>query len=123
MYNYKIGDVIEVVVSGIERYGIFVNVNNKYSGLIHISEISNSFVKNINDYAQLGDVLKVKIIGIDEKKCQLKLSIKENNSQKDAGNYFKIVETPKGFSTLEVKLEQWIEEKEKEILEEQLKKL
>ena len=41
MKRYKIGDIVSCVVSGIEPYGIFVVVDKKYSGLIHISEISN----------------------------------------------------------------------------------
>ena len=38
---YKIGDIIEVEVSGIENYGIFVKAEDDYTGLIHISEIDN----------------------------------------------------------------------------------
>ena len=49
MIEYKIGDIVKVRVTGIERYGIFVSVDSLYTGLIHISEISSSFVKDVND--------------------------------------------------------------------------
>ena len=49
MDEIKINDIIEVTVTGIQKYGAFVLINDKYDGLIHISEISSGYVKNIND--------------------------------------------------------------------------
>ena len=45
MKKYKIGDIVDGKITGIQNYGIFVNINNEYNGLIHISQVSNSFVK------------------------------------------------------------------------------
>lgn len=45
MTKFKKGEIIKGTVTGIEKYGIFVNLDNYYTGLIHISEISNFFVK------------------------------------------------------------------------------
>ena len=53
MDDIKVNDIIEVVVTGIQKYGAFVLINNKYDGLIHISEISSGYVKNINDELML----------------------------------------------------------------------
>ena len=50
MEKVKKNDVIKVKVTGVQKYGAFVLINNKYDGLIHISEISSGYVKNINDY-------------------------------------------------------------------------
>ena len=50
MSKYEIGQIVTCCVTGIEKYGIFVNLEEYYSGLIHISEISSQFVRNINDY-------------------------------------------------------------------------
>ena len=50
MDDIKVNDIVEVTVTGIQKYGAFVLINNKYDGLIHISEISSGYVKNINDY-------------------------------------------------------------------------
>ena len=52
--EYKKGNIVTGCVTGIEKYGIFVSLDNYYSGLVHISEISDSFVRNINDYVNIG---------------------------------------------------------------------
>ena len=57
MDDIKINDIIEVTVTGIQKYGAFVLINDKYDGLIHISEISSGYVKNINDYINSGDII------------------------------------------------------------------
>ena len=44
---FKVGDTIKCVVTGFKEYGIFVRVNDEYNGLIHISEISNNYIRNI----------------------------------------------------------------------------
>ena len=49
MLKYEKGKIVTGHVTGIEKYGIFVNLDEFYSGLIHISEISDGFVKDIND--------------------------------------------------------------------------
>ena len=49
MTKYKKGSIIRGTVTGIETYGVFVSCDEYYSGLIHISEISYSYVKNITD--------------------------------------------------------------------------
>ena len=71
MKKYKVGEVITFKVSGIEPYGIFVSVDKKYSGLIHISEISNEFVRNINDYVKLEEQIYCKIIVLTRNRCRL----------------------------------------------------
>ena len=66
MSSYKIGDVVTGKVTGIENYGIFIVLANGDSGLIHISEISRSFVKNVGDYANIDEVIKARIIGMED---------------------------------------------------------
>ena len=48
MAKYKIGDIVQGCVTGIEKYGVFVNLDEYYTGLIHISEVSDLYVRNIN---------------------------------------------------------------------------
>ena len=112
MEKYEVGKIIKGKVTGIENYGIFLNIDNKYTGLIHISEISDQYVKNVQDYVNLNEKIKARIIGIDVKNNQLKLSIKDvKNYRYSKKNNNGIIETPKGFSTIEEKLPLWIEEK------------
>ena len=113
MDNFNIGDIVTGVVTGIENYGIFVSLNENCSGLIHISEISDYFVRNINDYVELNETIKVKIIDIDSSNNHYKLSIKNIKYRNKVKNGCKIVETKSGFSNLEKALNVWILEKNK----------
>lgn len=116
--EYKIGDIINVEVSGIEQYGIFVRVpDSDYSGLIHISEIDNSFIKNIENYANIGDKIYANIIDIDKKNKHLSLSIKNMNYNNSLNS--KVQESISGFLPLHNKLDKWIEESLEEIKKEQ----
>lgn len=114
MSVFKVNDEVTGIVTGIESYGIFVNVDD-YSGLIHISEISENFVRNVGDFAIVGDKIKVKIIEIDEKDKHLKLSLKSLNEEKKKVKKEKIGETSKGFSSLQDNLEEWVNNKISEI--------
>ena len=54
--NVKEKEVIRVKITGIQKYGAFATVDdNDYNGLIHISEISYGYVKNISDFMDIGD--------------------------------------------------------------------
>ena len=116
MTKYKKGRIIRGTVTGIESYGAFVSCDEYYSGLIHISEISHSFVKNITDYVNVGDVIFVEILEVDEELGQLKLSIKNiEYKKKNIVKRKKIIETSLGFTTLAYKLPIWIDESVKNI--------
>ena len=95
--KYESGKIVKGCVTGIENYGIFVSFDEYYSGLIHISEISNNFVRNINDYVSIGETIKAKIIDVDDDSCQLKLSIKDINYRTNNKNKEQINETGTGF--------------------------
>ena len=74
--TYNKGIVTKGTVSGIEKYGIFVNLDDNYTGLIHISEISTNFVRDPNKFAKIGENIYVEILGVDEQNKRLNLSIK-----------------------------------------------
>ena len=77
MNRYKKGEVVTGCVTGIEKYGIFVSLDDYYSGLIHISEISDFFVKNPADYVYVGETIKAVVIDDNElDSFHVKLSIK-----------------------------------------------
>ena len=107
----KKGDVIKVFVSGIEDYGIFVKYED-YTGLIHISEISDNFVKSIYDYVSLGEKIYAEVLEVDENTKKIKLSIKNI----DYRICNKIPEnTEEGFKALKEKLPEWISNAEEEM--------
>ena len=109
MAKYEKDKIVTGYVTGIESYGIFVSLEDHYEGLIHISEISTEFVRNVSDYAFIGEMLKMKVLDVNEKNHQIKLTIKDIDYR---GNEFeKICETIHGFATLREQLPLWIKEK------------
>lgn len=110
MSKYKKGNVVKGIVTGITSYGVFVSFDEYYSGLVHISEISHNFVKDINDYVKVGDYIYAEILDVDEESSHLRLSIKDVIYNKNG--YIKrkkIIETKSGFKTLKKMLPIWIE--------------
>lgn len=111
MQNFQKGSIVRVTVTGMESYGVFVTCDEYYTGLIHISEISDDFVRDISDYVGLGDVIFAKVIDADPNLGQLKLSIKNiDYKHKKSGRKRKLKETKLGFKTLEYYLPIWIDE-------------
>ena len=111
MTKYKKGKIVKATVSGIESYGVFVTLDDYYSGLIHISEISHGYVKNIHDYVTVGEIIFVEILEVDDQLFHLRLSIKNINYKVNSKTKKRLInETPHGFTTLEYKLPVWIKE-------------
>ena len=108
--EYKVGDIIKGQVTGIEKYGIFVNVDPWYNGLIHISEVSDDYVKDIHEYVKMGETIYCQVLEVNEENLQLKLSIKNINYKANLNNN-PIKETRKGFLPLKENLNGWLEEK------------
>ncbi len=118
---------MKVKVTGIQPYGAFVETPDNTEGLIHISEIMNDYVHNLSRFLSEGQVVKAKILSIDEE-GKLNLSLKDND-------YFKNYERKKekksvldeikeiekyGFQTLEERLPVWIAQSKKMIRENKL---
>lgn len=72
----SVGEIIEGKVTDIMNYGVFVKLNDEKSGLVHISEVSRDYVEDINTVLKSGDIVKVKVLSIDEK-GKIALSIKK----------------------------------------------
>ena len=108
MNKYNEGDIVEGKVTGIENYGIFLSFDDGSSGLVHISEISDDFVKDVNSFAKIGDTITVKILDMQDA-SHYKLSIKEL-SEKKHNRDNSIKETSSGFNTLKNKLNEWVDD-------------
>ncbi len=85
----EIGAIVEGKITGLTAFGAFVSLPDGKSGMVHISEVSNSFVKDIKEVLKEGDEVKVKVLNITEE-GKISLSIRkadENNqdSQKKRG--------------------------------------
>lgn len=105
----NLDDIIKCEVTGINDYGIFVKCEDGYNGLVHISEMSDGFVKDVNSYATVGDFIYCRIIEIEEESKHLKLSIKHIDYKKD-GKPIGVLESRRGFKPLKEQLPIWMDE-------------
>lgn len=74
----EVGSIVEGVVTGITNFGAFVELPGGVTGLIHISEVADDYVKDVKDYLKDKDRVKVKVIAVDAK-GKIGLSIKQAN--------------------------------------------
>ena len=110
MEKYSKDEIVEGLVTGIENYGIFIGLDEYYSGLIHISEISDDYVRDINNFVNIGETIKVRVLDSDDDIFHVKLSIKNLDYRINRHNS-KINETGSGFEILKNNLNKWIEER------------
>ena len=74
--DLKEGMILNGTVRNITDFGAFVDVGVKHDGLVHISELSDKYVKRPSDVVSIGDIVKVKVIGIDNERQKVKLSMR-----------------------------------------------
>ena len=77
----EVGAVLEGKVSGVTKFGAFVNLPGGKSGLVHISEIANTFVSDVAQYVSVGQTVKVKVIGINGDKINLSIKRAEESEE------------------------------------------
>lgn len=76
--SIEVGSILEGKVTGITNFGAFVELEGGQTGLVHISEVADFYVKDIKDHLKENDVVKVKVINLD--KGRIGLSIRQVNS-------------------------------------------
>ena len=70
----EVGSIVEGRVTGITKFGAFVALPGGKSGLVHISEVANSFVSDVHDHVQMGQTVRVRVLSVsDEGKINLSL--------------------------------------------------
>lgn len=116
--TYKAGDVVKGKVTGIQPYGAFVSLDEHTQGLVHISEITYGYVKEVCDFLTVGQEVEVKILEIDEQEGKISLSIRELQEKpvipKKDDKPRKTLQArvdendEEGFNTLKEKLAEWI---------------
>ena len=76
----NVGEIIEGKITGITNFGVFVDIGEGKSGMVHISEVSNTFVNDINEILKVGDTVKAKILNISDD-GKIALSIKKTQER------------------------------------------
>jgi S1 RNA binding domain protein len=74
--SIEVGSKLQGKVTGITKFGAFVELPEGVTGLVHISEVADNYVKDINDHLKVGDIVNVKVINV-EKDGKIGLSIKK----------------------------------------------
>lgn len=77
--SLKVGGIVEGVVTGITNFGAFIQLPGGETGLVHISEVAESYVKDINEFLKKSDLVKVKVLSVDGD-GKIGLSIRKANS-------------------------------------------
>ncbi|WP_026694651.1 S1 domain-containing post-transcriptional regulator GSP13 [Peribacillus kribbensis] len=128
--KYEVGSVVKGKVTGIQSYGAFVALDDSTQGLVHISEITHGFVKDINEHLKVGDEVNVKVLSIDENAGKIGLSIRATEEAPERPQVQKkapkkrqatvksstVAESTEGFNTLKDKLQEWIDQSQREDL-------
>ncbi|PLS03997.1 S1 domain-containing post-transcriptional regulator GSP13 [Neobacillus cucumis] len=117
------GSILTGKVTGIQPYGAFVALDENTQGLVHISEITHGYVKDINEHLKVGDEIKVKVLSVDEEAGKIGLSIRATEEapaqtaprpkkprKRQAAAIIPETEGQQGFNTLKDKLQEWIEQ-------------
>lgn len=116
--KYEVGDVIAGKVTGVQPYGAFVALDEETQGLVHISEITYGYVKEVSEFLSVGQEVEVKVLEVDEKAGKISLSIralqerppvirKEDKPKKSLQARVDERDS-EGFNSLKDKLEDWI---------------
>ncbi|MFJ7731760.1 S1 domain-containing post-transcriptional regulator GSP13 [Lysinibacillus sp. NPDC097231] len=119
--KYELGDVLTGKVTGIQPYGAFVALDEDTQGLVHISEITYGFVKDVSEFLTVGQEVEVKILEIDEEAEKISLSIRALQERpatlrkKDIPPRKSLQDRvdesdANGFNSLKDKLQDWIEQ-------------
>ena len=113
--KYEVGQLIIGTVESVKPYALFLVFDDDIKGLLHISEISDSYIRDIEKFGTIGDEMKVKILSIDEHNGFMRLSFKQVppeeqysthcNDSRHIPNIGK-----ESFADLEKHLDGWIQE-------------
>ena len=111
--NFKVGDILIGKVNQIRPYALFLSFEGGVNGLLHISELSDGYIRDIEKFGSIGDEIKVKVLSIDSSNGFLRVSYKaipeeerystHNSSARSTPQY-----DEEEIKKLEEKLPEWI---------------
>ncbi len=110
MADLEVGSIVEGTVSGITSFGAFVLLPNGQTGLVHISEVADQYVRDIKDFLKENDVVRVKILSMDGK-GKIGLSIRQANGSGPRRNF------RERNKSLEEKIERFMKESDARLAE------
>ena len=120
--NYQVGQLIIGKVYNVKPYALFMSFGDGVTGLLHISEIYDSFVRDIEKYGSVGDEIKVKVLSIDKENGFLRVSYKQVPPEEAYSSHTNQRRLPtvteEEFLPLKEKLDGWINDAYSKIVKE-----
>lgn len=111
--NYKVDDLIYVTITQVKPYAAFFVTDDNVKGMVHVSELSDSFIKDIDKILIPGDVIKVKILKIDDADGFIRASYKQIDDKDKFSSHINIRhglnEDEKEFEPLARNIQTWID--------------
>ena len=106
--NIKNGDIIKAKITAVKPYGAFIETKDGQVGLIHISEITNCFVFDINSYLKEGEIVDVKVLSVKDNKINATLNFKKKDCEENKiTNSLDTLNFTYGFDTLKRNMYDW----------------
>lgn len=103
--SIEVGSILEGRVTGITNFGAFVDLGNGQTGLVHISEVADQYVEDINQFVKMNDIVKVRVINVRDGKIGLSIRRVSNDRPRRFGG-------GRGNKSFESKLKRFLRDSE-----------
>ena len=104
----EVGNIIDGTVSGITKFGVFVDLGEKQTGLVHISEVAHGYVEDINDVLKVQDAVKVKVLSVDGSKIGLSIRQTQEKPQVEERRPERRVQSRQSVESFEAKMKSFL---------------
>lgn len=113
--NYQVGDLIVGKITSVKPYALFLAFDGGIKGLLHISELSDAYIRDIEKFGSVGDEMKVMVLSVDETNGFLRVSVKRIPEKEQYSTHVNesriyLNEEEKDFTALKENLPTWIKE-------------
>ncbi|MCQ2776284.1 MAG: S1 RNA-binding domain-containing protein [Bacilli bacterium] len=120
--KYEINQLVIGKVTNVKPYALFMSFEDGVEGLLHISEISNNYIRDIEKFGSVGDEIKVKVLSVDKNNGFLRVSLKQVPNEEAYSTHKNIqrnipLVSENSFDILRENLPKWMEDTLKEIKE------
>ena len=104
----EVGSVLNGTVSGITKFGAFIDLGDKQTGLVHISEVAHGYVEDINDVLKVQDAVKVKVLSVDGSKIGLSIRQTQEKPQVEERRPERRVQSRQSVESFESKMKSFL---------------
>ncbi|HBE80649.1 MAG TPA: RNA-binding protein S1 [Firmicutes bacterium] len=106
--SLEVGQIVDGKVTGITTFGAFIELSTGQTGLVHISEVADEYVKDVNQFLKQNDLVKVKVLNLD--KGKIGLSIRQAQPRSEQQQQQRRQQPPQNKQTFEDKLAKFMKD-------------